>query len=216
MLILLAAAAFAGWFLVRPLMRKVSDEQVALYLEEHEPSLEAVIITAMDSERAGRAQEMSPALVRRMIEGAIERVQTIEEGRRIERAPLKKYATAAAVVTVAALAVFALGPAYLRHALSALLIISRDVEAAAPYRIEVTPGNATVPKGADQTISAKLHGFEAGDATVFTRKGAERAVRARADGARGERRLRRHAVRHVRRARVLHRSRGRALVVLHI
>ena len=50
--ILLAAAGFAGWFLVRPLMRKVSDEQVALYLEEHEPSLEAVIITAMDAERA--------------------------------------------------------------------------------------------------------------------------------------------------------------------
>src|SRR5262245_20586007 len=169
--IVLAAAAFAGWFLVRPLMRKVSDEQVALYLEEHEPSLEAVIITAMDSERAGRAQEMSPALVRRMIEGAIERVQKIEDGRRIERAPLKKYATAAAVVTLAALAIFSLGPAYLRHALSALLIISRDVEAAAPYRIEVTPGNATVPKGADQTISAKLHGFEAGEATVFTRKG---------------------------------------------
>src|SRR5262245_30426198 len=164
--ILIAAAAFAGWFLVRPLMRKVSDDQVALYLEEHEPSLEAAIITAMDSERAGRAAEMSPALVRRMIEGAIERVQRIEEGRRIERAPLRRYATAAAIVSAVALAIFVLGPAYLRHGLSALLIISRDVEAAAPYRIEVTPGNATVPKGADQTITATLHGFEAGEATV--------------------------------------------------
>ena len=71
---------------------------------------------------------------------------------------------------VAAIALFALGPVYLRHALSALLVISRDVEAAAPYRIDVVPGSATVPKGADQTITATLHGFEAGEATVFTRK----------------------------------------------
>jgi hypothetical protein len=129
---------------------------------------------------------MSPALVRRMIEEAIERVQRIEEGRRIERTPLRRYATAAAAVAIAALAVFAFGPAYLRHALSALVIVSRDVEAAAPYRIEVTPGHATVPKGADQTIAATLHGFEAGEATVFTRKGAnapyERVPMVRTEG----------------------------------
>ncbi len=35
-------------------MRRVSDEQVALYLEEHEPTLEATIITAMEAERDGR------------------------------------------------------------------------------------------------------------------------------------------------------------------
>ena len=28
------------WFIVRPLFRRVTDEQVALYLEEHEPALE--------------------------------------------------------------------------------------------------------------------------------------------------------------------------------
>src|SRR5687767_3793690 len=51
--LLIVAVACAAWFLVRPLMRKVSDEQVALYLEEHEPSLEATIITAIEAERAG-------------------------------------------------------------------------------------------------------------------------------------------------------------------
>ncbi len=169
--VLLAAAGCAGWFLIRPLMRKVSDDQVALYLEEHEPSLEATIITALEAEHAGRAHEMSPSLVRKLIEGAVQRVHDIDDGRRIEKTPVRRYATAAGVVAIAALALFALGPAYLRHALSALLVISRDVEAAAPYRIDVTPGSATVPKGADQTISATLHGFEAGDASVFTRKG---------------------------------------------
>src|SRR5687767_6164941 len=142
--LVVSACAFAAWFLVRPMLRRVSDEQVALYLEEHEPTLEATIITAMEAERTGRTHEMSPALVRRLVEAAVERAHAIDEGRRIERLPLRRYATAAAVVAVAALTLFTVGPAYLRHALSALLVISRNVEAAAPYRIEVTPGNATV------------------------------------------------------------------------
>ena len=168
--LVVAASAFGAWFLVRPLMRRVSDEQVALYLEEHEPSLEATIITAMEAEREGRAHEMSPALVKRLVEGAVERAQHIDKGRRIERVSVRRYAAAVGLVSLAALALFALGPAYLRHALSALLVISRDVEAAAPYRIEVSPGDATVPKGADQTITATLHGFAAVDATVMMRK----------------------------------------------
>jgi hypothetical protein len=168
--LILAALASAGWFLVRPLMRKVDDEQVALYLEEHEPTLEATIITAMEAERGGGAQDASPALIRRLVEAAVERAQQVEEGRRIERLPVLRYAGAAAAVAVAAIALFTLGPAYLRHGLSALLVISRDVEAAAPYRIDVTPGNVTVPKGADQTISATLHGFDAIDAVVMMRK----------------------------------------------
>jgi hypothetical protein len=173
--LLVGVAAFAGWFFVRPLMRRVNDDQVALYLEEHEPTLEATIITALEAEHAGRAHEMSPALVRRLIETAVARVHEIEEGRRVERTPVRRYAATASVVAVAAFALFALGPAYLRHALSALLVISRDVEAAAPYRIDVTPGNATIPKGADQTISATLSGFDAGDVTILMRKSPDAA-----------------------------------------
>jgi hypothetical protein len=109
--LLIAALGFAGWFLVRPLMRRVSDDQVALYLEEHEPTLEATIITALEAERTGAASDMSPALARKLVEAAIERVQQIDEGRRIERVSVRRYGMAAAVVAVAALAIFALGPA---------------------------------------------------------------------------------------------------------
>ena len=173
--LLLVAVAGAAWFLIRPLLRKVSDEQVALYLEEHEPSLEATIITAMEAERAGGTHEMSPALVQKLVEAAIERVHEIEDGRRIEKANLRRYATTAAVVALTTVALFTLGPAYLRHALSALLVISRGVEAAAPYRIDVTPGTVTLPKGADLTITARLSGFDAPDAMVFTRKSSTEA-----------------------------------------
>ena len=62
-----------------------------------------------------------------------------------------------------------LGPAYLRHGLSALLVISRSAEASSPYKIEVRPGNANVPRGSDQSVSARLVGFKSKDATLMMR-----------------------------------------------
>ena len=47
----LAMAGLIGYFFVRPLLRRATDEQVALYLEEHEPSLQAAIISAVEAER---------------------------------------------------------------------------------------------------------------------------------------------------------------------
>src|SRR6185503_7098688 len=164
----LALVGAAGWFFARPLSRKVSDEQVALYLEAHEPSLDAAILSAMEATE--RPNDASPQLIERLVESAIDRVQHIQDGERIERDSMRNYLWGLGAAALAAIAIFTFGPAYLRHTLSALFVISRDVEAAAPYRIEVKPGNATVPKGADQTINASLHGFDAAEAAILIRK----------------------------------------------
>lgn len=175
--IVLAAAVLGltAFLLVRPLLQHATDEQVALYLEEHEPSLQAEIISAIEASRAedAGASPHSAALVRKLVESAIDKVRLIEDGRRVEREPLRRYAATIAAVAVAAIVLFVFGPAYLRHALSALLVVSRNVEAAAPYKIEVTPGNATVPRGADQTIAASLSGFDADQAALMVRKSPE-------------------------------------------
>ncbi|MDQ3698058.1 MAG: hypothetical protein M3373_08555, partial [Gemmatimonadota bacterium] len=41
-------AGLVAWFLARPLARRVSDERMALYLEEHEPALDAAVTTAVE------------------------------------------------------------------------------------------------------------------------------------------------------------------------
>ena len=69
-----------------------------------------------------------------------------------------------------AIALFTFGPAYFRHTLSAIFVISTDAEAAAPYKIDVKPGDATVAKGADQLISATLSGFDAAEAAILVKK----------------------------------------------
>jgi hypothetical protein len=160
----------AGWFLiVDPLRRRVTDAQVALYLEEHEPSLETAILTAIEAERSEGGSH-SPALVRKLVESAVERAGSVAHGNALERAPLKRYARGAAALVFVSILAFALGPAYLRHTLSALLVISRSVEAAAPYRIEVKPGHATIARGADLPVTAKLIGFQADEASVMMRR----------------------------------------------
>src|SRR3954469_1214180 len=166
----LAMVGLVGYFFVRPLLRQATDEQVALYLEEHEPSLQAAIISAVEAEHGGSGSPFSATLVRRLVESAVEKARAIDGGRRVEAVPMRRYGATLALISGAAIALFLLGPAYLRHALSALLIVSRDVEAAAPYSIEVTPGNATVARGADQAITAKLSGFTSEQAAIVMRK----------------------------------------------
>ena len=152
-----------------PLRRRVTDAQVAMYLEECDPTLEAAIISAVEATADGGSSAHSPRLVEKLVEQAMDQCRALDDGRAIERTSVQRHAaTLAAIAAITALIV-AFGPAYLRHGLSALLVISRSAEASSPYSIEVTPGNTKVPRGADQTVKAKLVGFTAADVSVMMR-----------------------------------------------
>ena len=87
----LTVAGLAAWFFVRPLMQRVTDERVALYLEEHEPSLQESLISAVEAtQTAGEHSAASDALVQRLVQTAIARAQQIENGRHVERAPVRR------------------------------------------------------------------------------------------------------------------------------
>src|SRR5438094_815950 len=158
--------------LVWPLRRRVTDAQVAMYLEECDPTLEARIMTAVEATANGGSPDHSPHLVERLVEQAIERCRALDHGDEVERASVRRHGVSLAAIAAITALVVALGPAYLRHGLSALLVIYRTAEASSPYRIDVTPGSAKVPRGADQAIRAKLIGFTARDAAVLMRSAA--------------------------------------------
>ena len=164
----LAVIALAYVRLVRPLIRRVDDEQVALYLEEHEPSLEATILAAVEAER-GR-DRYSPDLVRGLVHAAVERARVVNDGRRVDQQRLYRSGGVLAGVAVATIALLLLLPAGMRHGLSALL---RPVAGAAevnPYSIDVTPGDVVIARGSDQLVTAVLGGFGSTEATLFTRE----------------------------------------------
>ena len=129
------ARASCCWFLVRPLRRQVTDEQVALYLEEHEPSLQATLLSAVEASRAGatasRRRSCSASSSRRSKRCAAGRRGA---PRRADAAAPLSAALALAGVAVARCWSVLVGPAFIRQALSALLLRPASVEAAAPYR----------------------------------------------------------------------------------
>jgi hypothetical protein len=154
----LALAGLLFRFLVFPLSRRLSDSDIALYIETHEPSLQAALLSAVEYD--SRADGNAPGLVRRLLRQAVERARAVEDGRRIERKPLR-WLPAALTGSVAILVLAALfGPPFLRNALRVLLTPWSDAEAAAPYAVIVEPGNTVVARGGDLKIVARLRGFE--------------------------------------------------------
>ena len=156
----IALVVFAGLVLigfVQPLRRRVSDGQVALYLEEKDPTLETAILSAIESMPAAdgsgpRAVADAGRAARRTGDREVPRPRR-RRGDRAGEPP------AAAVCARRHRrrrdAPHRVGPAFLRSGMSALLIISRSAEAASPYKIDVTPGNAKIPRGADQNVTGE-------------------------------------------------------------
>ena len=168
----LAIGGLAWWYLVRPLTRAVADEQVALYLEEHDPSLQAEVLSALEEAKRGArpdSPDYSPALVDRLIQSAVERCRALDMGSAVEREKIRRSSSYLAAVAAVALLAFILGPSYLRDGASALITPTGSLEAASPYHIEVQPGDATIARGSDLTVTAVLDGFETNDVNLFMR-----------------------------------------------
>lgn len=160
-------------FMVLPLSSRVTDEQVALYVEEHEPSLDAALLSAVESEpraAAGRA-DLSPELVRRLVETAIERVERIEYGRMVGRPQLNRFAALLAGAAALGMLSALLSPAFVRHA-APFLFAPWSVRAASPYAVEVEPGNTAIARGSDQIVTARLKGFDS-DAVEIAAKASD-------------------------------------------
>ena len=158
-------AGLTARFLVWPVMRRVSDEQAALYLEENEPSLEAAVLAAIETGAVGSIA--SAALEEQLVESALHRARNVDFGRRVEQKGLYRASGALAGIVFASLALLLLGPAQLRHGASALLFPTRDAGTVNPYSILVEPGDVTIARNSDQMITAQLEGFENEDVQVF-------------------------------------------------
>ena len=163
-----AGLGLVAWFVARPLFRRVSDAQVALYLEEHEPSLKAAFLAAV--ERAGSSETRS-GLDARLLDVAVRRARRIERGRRVERDRLRRSSAWFAGVATVVLLIVLFGPAFQGTAGSLLFSPWRTADAANPYAIAVEPGDALIARGSDQLVRAFPRGFETDEVEVAVRRG---------------------------------------------
>lgn len=180
-LIWVGLAALCVRFLVLPLARRVTDRQVALYIEENEPSLEAEVLSAIElgsRARAGSEERqpddrtsVSDRLLIKLLEQAIVSCQALDWGASIERSGLRRFSALAAGAALVALMLTLLSPAFLQHGALLLFLPWKSASFANPYGVEVSPGNVTVARGSDQEVRARLVGFESDAVEVALRRG---------------------------------------------
>jgi hypothetical protein len=150
-------------FVIRPLSRRVTDRQVALYVEEN-AELRAALLSAVEfgaMHGAGIADDVSPQFVAKVVEDAVRRGRRIDYGKEVETVELRRVGMYLAIAAVTVAAVLFVNPAFLRHGLPALFRPFAGAEVETPYSIGIQPGSLDVARGSDQVISAGLVGFTA-------------------------------------------------------
>ena len=169
------SSACCCYGLVWPLRRRVTDAQVALYLEECDPTLEAAIISAVEATTPAAAPAHSPRLVEKLVEQAIEQCRALDDGRAIERdvGAAARGDAGRASRAIAAL-IIAFGPAYLRHGLSALLVVYAQRRGVEPvqHRSHARQHEGAARRRSDRQ-ARKLVGFTSNDVSVMMRTAAD-------------------------------------------
>jgi hypothetical protein len=154
-------------YCINPLRRQVSDARVALYLEEHEPSLRSIIVSAVDA-RQSPAQTTSPQLVTGLVQQALDACARVQFGQAVEQQKLRQAASRLGIVFLVVVGLTAVPPEFLRHGAAALLLPWTNASQYSPYHIELAPGNIEIARGSDQLISASIDGFDGGDVLLLS------------------------------------------------
>ena len=163
-----AIAGVFGWFLLRPLLRKIEDVRIARYIEERHPALQDRLVSAVElgNSEASDHHPILPLLLR----DALQRTQNISPKSLFNpREPLLSSAVALALILFfVLLQVF--GPDFFQYATLKLYANWLTPQAVSLYRIDVTPGNGQIRKGWDQLVTAQLVGFDSSDVQLYSRR----------------------------------------------
>jgi hypothetical protein len=154
-------------FCLVPLRRQVSDARVALYLEENEPSLGSVVISAVDARQAV-TREPSPQLVTRLVEQALDACERVHFGRAVEGKKIRHAASKLGLVLLVGAGLYAAPFEFLHRGASALLMPWTEASQYSPYRIELAPGDVEIARGSDQLISARIDGFDGDEVLLYS------------------------------------------------
>ena len=154
--------AIVKW-LVLPLVRRASDAEFALYVEERAPELKQALISAVHEIGQPDAERGSPALAARVVQHAARALEPLASARAIELPREQRAQKALAIAVVAAGLLLAFGPAGLRDAARILFAPWSVAIAATPPApvVDVEPGDADVPRGGALDIRATLAHFTA-------------------------------------------------------
>jgi hypothetical protein len=147
----------AAALLVRPLLRRRSDRETALWTEERVPSLGHRLITAIElNEPGARTEGMSAALIEAVTREAEERARAEDYAGRVDLAPLKKGAGILGGAAAAASILVALSPATVSALLARQFFSDREIPRS--IRLECDGDRPVRPLGESIVLAFKASG----------------------------------------------------------
>ncbi len=149
------------WYAVRPVLRKISDRRIALFIEEQAPGLEDRLNSAIEA-RANRV-EGADAVLSGLLEDAGRMARGIVPRTLVRKLRARAIAGACAVAAAALLLVGGLNLDKVR------LVASNSAAAVRPF-MTVLPGNVEVEKGESQTVVAELRNDPGSDILIVFRE----------------------------------------------
>ena len=157
-----------GWLVVRPAFRRISDRQVALFIEEHVPGLEDRLNSAVEAGGQAELHREHGALLDKLMGDAALRARAIPVATVVDQKRERLLASAA----VAFSALFLLF-AYAERDRLLPLFTGADLSVlmTKPPLLTVAPGNVEIEKGTSQEIVANLRESDGRDVTLHYKAG---------------------------------------------
>jgi hypothetical protein len=159
------AVLFVAWrFLYLPLRRRITDVQIAQFIEDRYPQLEDRLVTAVEY---GRGQSVSSGLLDLLIRDALEKTNRVDFSVFVNRKRLISFSLLGAASFLALFALLNWGPSFFPYGFDRIYIPWTEASFGASMSIQVAPGNAEIAKGSDQQIKAQLVGFDSPDVKLY-------------------------------------------------
>ncbi len=156
---------------IRPLLRPISDEQIAMYIEERQVDTEGALLTATSVGLAtgGEKSPMHDFIVENIVQSAVAKAGQIQLSRVLNLAKLRKYAIAACVLLlffgISALRYSTFFARYAGRLLMPWHMTEEDLKANGAliddgpkisFVVSINPGGTRVMRGATVKVKAKL------------------------------------------------------------
>ncbi|OFW11862.1 MAG: hypothetical protein A3H27_16680 [Acidobacteria bacterium RIFCSPLOWO2_02_FULL_59_13] len=164
----LGIALALALFLIRPLVRRLSDARIARFVEEKHPELQDRLVTAMELADRSWPDAASTRLFEGLVaEDAVRRTDKVPPTSLIERRRiLRPLVWAAGSVGLILLLGF-FGPGVFRYGTRILWMGWAQAKANPLYELRVSPGDLVVGRDSDQEITAQAVGFLPDTARLF-------------------------------------------------
>jgi hypothetical protein len=156
---------FVAWyFLYMPLRARLSDLQIAQYIEERYPQLEDRLVAAVEY---GKGETASSGLIDLLIRDALDKTSRVDFSVFLKRKRLAYFGLLGVSAFFALFALLSWGPSFFPYGFNQLYVPWTEASFRSSMMIKVLPGDLEISKGSDQQVEAQLVGFDSPEVQLY-------------------------------------------------